>query len=60
MSATYISSALRRLVEERAKGRCEYCLIHTADVYRSYAGGFVRLRRQAGQRLYFHAWRRFA
>jgi len=28
--------------------------------YRSYAVGFVRLRRQAGQRLYFHAWRRFA
>lgn len=30
MSQTYISAALRRLVIERADGRCEYCLIsHT-------------------------------
>jgi 5-methylcytosine-specific restriction endonuclease McrA len=27
MSQTYISAALRRLVIERADGRCEYCLI---------------------------------
>ena len=27
MSRTYISVALRRLVEERAGGRCEYCLL---------------------------------
>jgi 5-methylcytosine-specific restriction endonuclease McrA len=27
MSKTYISSVLRRLVQERAKGCCEYCLI---------------------------------
>lgn len=26
MSSTYIPSALRRLVYERAKGHCEYCL----------------------------------
>ncbi|AFZ22523.1 restriction endonuclease [Cylindrospermum stagnale PCC 7417] len=27
MSGTYIPAALRRLVEERAKYRCEYCLL---------------------------------
>ena len=27
MSVTYIPVALRRLVEERARGRCEYCLL---------------------------------
>ncbi|MGL6345005.1 MAG: HNH endonuclease [Waterburya sp.] len=27
MSSTYISAALRRLVEERAEYRCEYCLL---------------------------------
>ena len=27
MSKTYISAALRRLVTERAKNQCEYCLI---------------------------------
>ncbi len=27
MSSTYIPAALRRLVEERANHRCEYCLI---------------------------------
>ena len=24
---------LRRQVQERAQGRCEYCLIHEADMY---------------------------
>ncbi len=27
MSTTYIAVALRRLVEERAKYQCEYCLL---------------------------------
>lgn len=28
---TYIAEALRRLVIERAQGRCEYCLLHERD-----------------------------
>ena len=28
---TYIPADLRRLVIERAEGRCEYCLMHVAD-----------------------------
>jgi hypothetical protein len=31
MSITYVNAALRRLVESRADGICEYCLIAAAD-----------------------------
>jgi len=31
--ATSIPERLRRQVRERAAGRCEYCLIHEADMY---------------------------
>jgi HNH endonuclease len=30
---TYISDALRRLVYERAEGRCEYCRLHSEDAH---------------------------
>jgi hypothetical protein len=33
VSKSYISNDLRRLVRERAKGLCEYCLIYEDDVY---------------------------
>jgi hypothetical protein len=33
VSKSYISNDLRRLVRERAKGLCEYCLIHEDDAY---------------------------
>ena len=33
MSRTYVSRALRQLVKTRAKGLCEYCLIHEEDTY---------------------------
>lgn len=32
MSPTHVPAALRRLVTERAAGRCEYCLVHSDDV----------------------------
>ncbi len=32
MSGSHIPAALRRLVWERANGRCEYCLVHDDDV----------------------------
>lgn len=32
MSRIHIPAALRRLVFERAGGRCEYCLLHEDDV----------------------------
>ena len=33
MRSTHVSVALRGLVADRAKGLCEYCLIHEADTY---------------------------
>ena len=32
MTRSYIPDALRRLVVERAQGRCEYCLLHQDDL----------------------------
>ena len=49
MSATYISAALRRLVEERAKGRCEYCLLHVDDVYHAHHVDHVIAEKHGGQ-----------
>ena len=31
--SSYVPAHLRRLVTDRAKGLCEYCLIHEADTY---------------------------
>jgi hypothetical protein len=31
--SSYVSAELRRAVEERADGACEYCLIHQRDTY---------------------------
>ena len=31
--ASYVNAELRRQVEERAGGKCEYCLIHDDDTY---------------------------
>jgi len=33
MSSSYISAELRRLVQDRARGLCEYCLLHESDTY---------------------------
>lgn len=33
MSNTYISAKLRKLIVERAKNTCEYCLIHESDTF---------------------------
>jgi hypothetical protein len=31
--SSYVSAEIRRAVEERAEGACEYCLIHQRDTY---------------------------
>lgn len=36
MSRTHVSSGLRRLVQERAKGFCEYCLIPEIATFASH------------------------
>ena len=30
---SYVGATLRRLVEARARGSCEYCLVHESDTY---------------------------
>lgn len=30
---SYVSAELRRIVESRANGQCEYCLIHESDTF---------------------------
>ena len=30
---SYVSAGLRRLVESRARGLCEYCLVHQSDTF---------------------------
>ena len=49
MSVTYIPAALRRLVEERAKNRCEPCLIHVDDVYFAHHVDHVIAEKHLGQ-----------
>jgi 5-methylcytosine-specific restriction endonuclease McrA len=31
--SSYVTAELRRLVVERARGLCEYCLLHESDTY---------------------------
>ncbi len=49
MSTTYIPAALRRLVEERAKSCCEYCLLHVDDSYYAHHIDHVVAEKHGGQ-----------
>lgn len=49
MSTTYIPLSLRRLVEERAKNCCEYCLLHTDDAYYAHHVDHVIAEKHGGQ-----------
>ena len=49
MSFTYISSALRRLVRERARYRCEYCLVHEDDVLVSHQCDHIIAEQHGGE-----------
>ena len=49
MSSTYISAALRREVETRAKNRCEYCLLHADDAYFAHHVDHVIAEKHGGQ-----------
>ncbi|MCC6802343.1 MAG: HNH endonuclease [Anaerolineae bacterium] len=46
---TYISAELRRLVAERAEGRCEYCLIPEADTYTVHEIDHVFAEKHGGE-----------
>jgi len=38
-----VPERLRRQVQERAQGRCEYCLIHESDMYYTYTRSIASL-----------------
>lgn len=44
-----ISLTLRRLVEDRADGRCEYCLVHRDDVGTAHEVDHVRSVKHSGK-----------
>lgn len=46
--STYISSTLRRLVYERAKGCCEYCLTPEAAVFASHEVDHIIAEKHGG------------
>jgi HNH endonuclease len=61
MSSTYIPAALRREVEERAKHRCEYCLIPAKVSFFPHEIDHVIAQKHGGQtesdNLAFTCWR---
>lgn len=61
MSSTYIPIALRRLVEERADYRCEYCLIPTFVAFFPHEIDHVIAKKHGGatdvNNLGFTCWR---
>lgn len=61
MSSTYIPTTLRRLVEERANYRCEYCLIPAFVVFFPHEIDHVVAKKHGGEtdenNLAFTCWR---
>ena len=49
MSGSHIPAALRRLVWERANGRCEYCLVHDDDVLLAHQPDHIIAEQHGGQ-----------
>ena len=49
MSPTYVSAALRRRVRERARTRCEYCLLAEDDAFFSHEPDHVIARKHGGE-----------
>ncbi len=43
-----VPERLRRQVQERAQGRCEYCLIHEADMYYPHEPDHVIAEKHGG------------
>ena len=43
-----VPERVRRQVQERAQGRCEYCLIHEADMYYPHEADHVIAEKHGG------------
>ncbi len=46
---TYISAELRRLIADRAEGRCEYCRIPEADTYAPHEVDHIYAEKHGGE-----------
>jgi 5-methylcytosine-specific restriction endonuclease McrA len=46
---TYIRESLRRLVFQRANGRCEYCLLHEDDAYMPHEVDHIYAEKHGGE-----------
>jgi hypothetical protein len=46
---THIPNVLRRLVEERAGNRCEYCLLHSRDFYPTHEVDHIYAEKHGGE-----------
>jgi HNH endonuclease len=44
-----VPERLRRQVQERVQGRCEYCLIHEADMYYPHEADHVIAEKHGGR-----------
>jgi hypothetical protein len=49
MSATRVSAALRRRVQERARGCCEYCLLSEEDAWFSHEPDHIIAEKHGGE-----------
>lgn len=49
MSSTHISATLRRKVQERAIGKCEYCFLSEEDAYFSHEPDHIIAEKHGGQ-----------
>lgn len=49
MSTTAISAAIRRRLQERAGGRCEYCLLAEEDAYFSHEADHIIAEKHGGE-----------
>ena len=49
MSSTRISAALRRRVQERARGCCEYCLLSEEDAWLSHEPDHIIAEKHGGE-----------
>jgi hypothetical protein len=46
---SYIPETLRRQIDQRANGRCEYCLIHDDDVYMPHEIDHIIAEKHGGE-----------
>lgn len=57
MSSTYVSARLRLRVQQRAAGRCEYCLLSEEDAFFSHEPDHIIAEKHGGETSYENlAW----